>query len=125
MMTPDRPLRVLLFVLLALGLGGCDRSEGEGEVPTLLKTRFETEMKTILHDVKAAQESAAALEGNYLELDELRKRYLNRVVPETYTLTVTDVSATGFRAEITHGATGLSCRLEVGVGSGRGVPTCD
>jgi hypothetical protein len=109
--------------LLAVGLlGGCGDSEGgNGEVPTILKAQFQTQMKTILHDLQAAEEQASAIEDRYLGLDELRGRYFNRPVPDNYELSLADVSATGYRAEVVHKASGLRCRLEVG-GSGRGAP---
>jgi hypothetical protein len=81
-------------------------------------------MKTILHDLQAAEEQAAAIEDRYVGLEELRGRYFNRPVPENYELSMADVSSTGYRAEVVHKASGLRCRLEVG-GSGRGAPTCD
>jgi hypothetical protein len=114
----------LAGVLAIAGLGGCDSSEGDGEVPGILKVQFETQMKTILHDVQTAQEQAAAIEGTYLGLQELRPQYFNRPVPENYELSLTDASQTGYKAEVVHKASGLRCRLEVG-GTGRGSPTCD
>ncbi|UCC81938.1 MAG: hypothetical protein JSW46_13120 [Gemmatimonadota bacterium] len=112
--------------LLTIGvLGGCGDSEsGTGEVPPILKAQFQTQMKTILHDLQAAEEQAAAIEDRYLGLDELRGRYFNRPVPDNYELSLADVSATGYSAQVVHKASGLRCRLEVG-GSGRGAPTCD
>jgi hypothetical protein len=89
----------------------------------LLRVRFESEMKTILRDVKAAEEMAGASEGRYLELGELRSRYLSREIPDTYELTLADVSASGYRAEIVHGATGLRCVLDAS-GGGPGIPAC-
>jgi hypothetical protein len=119
-------LSVLAVVLLMAAGSGCGESESDG-LPAVLKTRFQTEMRTILHDLRLAQEQAAALEGGYLALDALRDRYFNRPVPESYLLTLSDVTPTGFRAEIEHKASKLSCRLVVG-GEGpaaEGVPVCD
>jgi hypothetical protein len=115
-----------LVGLLVIGLlGGCGDSEtGNGEVPPILKAQFQTQMKTILHDLQAAEEQASAIEDRYLGLDELRGRYFNRPVPDNYELTMADVTAASYRAEVVHKASGLRCRLEVG-GSGRGAPTCD
>jgi hypothetical protein len=112
--------------LLVIGaLGACGDSEtGNNEVPLILKAQFETQMKIILHDLQAAEEQAAAIEDSYLGLEELRGRYFNRPVPDNYELSMADVSATGYRAEVVHKASGLKCRLEVGE-SGRGAPTCD
>jgi hypothetical protein len=107
------------------GALACGEPKGEpGEVPSMLRTRFQSEMKAILHDLKAAEETAAALEGRYLELAPLREKYLSRAIPTAYELSVTQVSAQSFRAEVVHGASGLRCHLEVGVGAGRGVPVC-
>ena len=121
---PKRRISSFPIALLAAAvlLGACGGEEG-GEIPPMLRTRFETEMKTILREVKAAQETAAALEGVYLELDRLQGRFFTRPVPETYDLSLGDVSADGFTARIEHRATGLSCRLQVG-GGGAGVPSC-
>lgn len=114
-----------LIGLLVGGLGGCGDSEsGDGEVPQFLRVQFEAQMKTILHDLQAAEEQAAAIEDRYLGLEELRARYFNRPVPDNYELTLSDVSAAGYQAEVVHKASGLKCRLEVG-GEGRGAPTCD
>lgn len=107
----------LAAVLLA---GACDE-ESKEEEPSLLRVRFESEMKAILRDIKAAEEMAAISEGRYLELDELRSRYLSREIPGSYEISLTDVSGAGFRAEILHGATGLRCVLVAG---GGGAPTC-
>jgi hypothetical protein len=118
-------LSALAGLLLAGAPGGCGDSEsGNGEVPTILKAQFQTQMKTILHDLQAAEEQASAIEDRYLGLEELRGRYFNRPVPDNYQLTMADVTATGYRAEVVHKASGLRCSLEVG-GSGRGAPTCD
>jgi hypothetical protein len=112
-----------LVAILAVG-GACRGSEEEAALPAMLKTRFETEMKTILHDLKLAQETAHTLTGSYLELQPLQGQYFNRPVPETYDLVLSDVSSSAYRAVITHRASGLSCRLEVETGEARGVPVC-
>ena len=118
-------LSSLAGLFLVGALGGCGDSEsGNGEVPPLLKAQFQTQMKTILHDVKAAQEQAAAYEGKYLELEELKQRYLNRALPEGYDLSLHDVSATGYRAEVVHRASGLRCQLLEGGSGRRGLPEC-
>ena len=115
----------LLALVAALTAGvACRGSEEEAALPAMLKARFETEMKTILHDLKLAEETANALTGQYLELQPLQSQYFNRPVPETYDLQLTDVSGSGYRAVITHRASGISCRLEVETGEGRGVPIC-
>jgi hypothetical protein len=115
-----------MIVLLGLGgLGGCKRTENEDrEVPTILKAQFQTQMRTILHDLQAAEEQAAVIEGRYLDLEELRGTYFNRQVSDNYELSLSDVTATAYRAEAKHKASGLSCHLEVG-GSGRGSTICD
>lgn len=106
----------------------CGERESGGEVPPLMKERFQAEMRTILRDVKMAEEQAAALEDSYLELDALQARYLNRSVPERYRLSLSEVTAAGFRAEIEHEASGLRCRLVVSATpsgeAGTGVPNC-
>ena len=112
-------------ILIASIVGGCGSSDGpESEMPAMLKHRFEAEMKTILRDVKVAEEQAMVLEGAYLELEPLKARYMNRVVPDTYTLTIGGVTPEGFRAELVHRASGLTCQLEVG-GSGDGIAKCN
>jgi len=121
-------MKTVLELIAALGLLvtpiACSSETGEGEVPAMLRHQFQTQMKTILHDVKVAEEQAMAFDNKYLELEELRSAYFNRPVPDNYTLTIANVSASGFRAEVVHKASGLSCSLEVG-GSGGGVPKCD
>ena len=97
-------------------------------MPVLMKQRFETEMRAILRDVKMAEEQAAALEDRYVDLDVLQAKYFNRPVPEGYELTLSDVTAGGFRAEVGHKAGGLRCRLVVAATppeAGSGVPVCD
>jgi hypothetical protein len=117
------PLLLVLALLTAV-LAGCGSGERDAEVPQMLRQRFQTEMRTILRDIKMAEEQAMALEGQYLELGELKRKYFNRPVPDSYTLSLTEVSSAGFQAELVHQASGLSCRLEVG-GAGAGIPTCD
>ena len=114
---------------MILMLSACGESETAGEGPrSYLRTRFTAEMKAILRDVKMAEETAAAIGGRYVGLEELRRSYLNRAVPDTYELSLSDVSPSGYRAEIVHKTTGLRCRVAVGAaaaGSGEGVPTCE
>jgi len=121
-------MKRVLEVVAAMGLLfapiACSSETGGGEVPAMLRHQFQTQMKIILHDVKVAEEQAMAFDNTYLELEELRRTYFNRVVPDNYTLSIGDVSANGFQAEVVHKASGLSCNLEVG-GSGGGIPKCD
>ncbi len=123
------PIMVLLSAaLVGTGLWSCRSQENREEMPVLMKQRFEAEMRTILRDVKMAEEQAAALEDRYVDLDVLRTKYFNRPVPEGYELTLSDVTAGGFRAEVEHKASGLRCRLVVGAApqeAGSGVPSCD
>jgi hypothetical protein len=124
-MTRKLILASLAGLTVAGMLGACGDSETrDGDVPPLLKAQFQTQMKTILHDLQAAEEQASAIEDRYLGLEELRGRYFNRPVPDNYELSLSDVSASGYKAEVVHKASGLRCHLEVG-GSGRGAPTCD
>lgn len=118
---------ILAGACLVTPLAGCGSDQEGGETHQFLRARFEAEMKAILHDLQAAEEQAAAIEGRYLTLDQLRGTYLNRPVPESYTLTVTDVSTSGYRAEIVHGPTSLRCSLEVGgaTQARSGSPRCD
>ncbi len=116
---------VIAVLLLALAPFACRSSDrGEREVPAMLRYQFQTQMKTILRDVKVAEEQAGILDGKYLELSQLRPKYFNRTVPDNYTLSISDVSEVGFRAEVVHKASGLSCELVVGA-SGAGIPECD
>lgn len=109
---------------LAVVLAGCGGSDAdEQQVPAMLRHQFQTQMKTILHDLQVAQEQAATLEGSYLELAELRRKYFNRPVPENYELSLGEVTANSYSAEVVHKASGLSCRLEVG-GGATGVSRC-
>jgi len=113
---------VVAVVAAAIGLAACQDEEA-AETSPMLRVRFETEMKAILRDLQSAQEMAAVNEGGYLELERLRGRFFNRPVPETYTLSLSEVTRGSYTAEIEHRATGLSCRLQVG-GGGTGVATC-
>ena len=113
---------------LLVATGGCGGSDDDagGEMPNVLRAPLEAEMLTILNNVRVSQEQAATLEGSYLELDQLRGRYLNRDVPDKYELTISDVTATGFRSEILHKASGIRCTVEVSDEPGRhGSPICD
>jgi len=122
---PKLILSSLAGLLVVTALHGCGGSEsGNGDVPPLLKAQFQTQMKTILHDLQAAEEQASAIEDRYLGLEDLRGRYFNRPVPDNYELSLSDVSASGYKAEVVHRASGLRCHLEVG-GSGRGAPSCE
>ncbi|UCF19435.1 MAG: hypothetical protein JSU87_16165 [Gemmatimonadota bacterium] len=111
-------------ILTALACGACGGQREGDEMPAMLRQRFQTEMKMILRDVRLAEEQALALEGSYLGLDELRGRYMNRSLPEAYSVNLDSVTADGFVAEVMHRASGLSCRLAVGERRA-GVPRCD
>lgn len=117
-----------LAIALLCVAPGCERSESDG-VPRVLRARLETEMKAVLQDLRHAEERARALEDRYLALDELQRNYLSRSIPESYELTMADVTASGYRAEIVHRASGLRCRLATGAGGeggeGDGIPRCD
>lgn len=124
-MKRNAPVIALGIAFLATFAQACGPEEtGEAEVPQMLRVQFETQMKTVLHDLKVAQEQAMAFDGTYLELPELQRKYFTRVVPDNYSLTLTEVSGTGFKAQMSHTASGLTCRLEVGE-SGAGIPRCD
>ena len=121
-------LVLLSAMLVGAAVWSCRSQEGGGEMPPLMKQRFETEMRTILRDVKMAEEQAAAIEDRYVGLEELRAKYFNRPVPDGYELTVSEVTSGGFRAEVKHKASGLRCQLVVSSASpegGSGVPNCD
>jgi len=121
-------LVLLSATLIGSGVWSCGSQEGGGEIPPLMKQRFETEMRAVLRDVKMAEEQAAALEDRYVGLDVLQAKYFNRPVPDGYELTIRDVTPGGFRAEVEHKASGLRCQLVVSSGSpeqGSGVPRCD
>ncbi len=119
--------RSLVAWLLAVAAMGCrGQEEGEEQVPAVLRHQFQTQMKTILHDVQVAQEQASAFEGRYLEMAELRRKYFNRPVPENYELSLQEVSPDGYSAEVVHRRSGLRCWLAVGEGTGGGgVPRCE
>ena len=115
----------LVAALTLLTVSSCRSSDEETGMPAMLKIRFVTEMKTILTDVRRAEETAHTLGDRYLGLNELRGQYLSRSVPESYQLTLTDVTDSSYRAQVTHKASGLTCKLEVGSGQGSENPTCD
>jgi len=120
-------LMLTIAVLGGTGLWSCGSSDGREEMPALMKQRIEAEMRAILRDVKMAEEQAAALEDGYVEFGVLEAKYFNRPVPEAYVLSLGDVTAAGFRAEVLHRASGLRCRLVVAAGepeAGTGVPNC-
>lgn len=120
----SRHVTIAAFAALIATGAACKESEREAALPALMIARFETEMKVILHDLKLAEETAHALGDSYLELGELTGAYFTRPVPEKYELVLTDVSAEGYRAQMTHTASGITCELEVGGAAGRGVPIC-
>lgn len=122
---------LVLSIIGAAGIAGlaCGRNEegaGEEEGSQLIRVRFESEMKVILRDLGAAEETARAQGGRYLDLPELQRAYLTRPLPSSYRLQLSEVTADGYRAEIEHGPTGLRCELVVGAGpgAGRGSPRC-
>ncbi len=119
--------RHVTIVALAaiLAAAACRGSEKEAALPAMMVARFETEMKTILYDLKLAEETAYVLADKYLELEELTGAYFTRPVPESYELGLSHLSEEGYRARISHKASGLSCELEVGTGPGSGVVTCE
>lgn len=121
---------ITALVLSALvawpGCGGGQNGAAGEEGSRLLRVRFETEMKVILRDLAAAEETARTQNGRYLGLEELRGAFFTRPVPSPYRLQVSGVTADGYRADIEHGPTGLRCELVVasGRGGGRGSPRC-
>jgi hypothetical protein len=120
-----------LWVVAAMGLFvatmACSSGEERQEMPALMKQRFETEMKLILHDLRLAQEQAYSLEGHYVEFEALEGEYFSRHVPEAYELTLKDVTLQGYRAEVTHKPSELRCELLMTETSqpGTGIPRCD
>lgn len=110
-----------------MGVLACSSGEEQQEMPALMKQRFETEMKLILHDLRLAQEEAYSLEDQYLQFEALEGEYFNRHVPEAYELTLKDVTLQGYRAEVIHKPSGLRCELLVTETSqpGSGIPRCD
>ena len=122
--------RVMLAASLLL-IGGCEGKSESAEVdaepgrglPAMVRARYTTELKTILRDVQMAQERASANEGHYLGLGELKSQYFTQPVREGIELSFTGVSESGYKAEIVHKASGITCHLEVSGGS-RGKPRC-
>ncbi len=116
----------LLLLSLAVGAcGGEGSPEGRaGSAAEMVRAPIMTEMKTILRDIRSAQERAAATSGAYLDWDELREGYMSRPIPEAYTVRVDRVTADGFRARVEHRRSGLACELVVEPGSGSGSPEC-
>ncbi len=93
-----------------------DREPPPADAPNVLRTPLLAEMKTLLREVGIAEEQASIENGRYLGLTELRRRYFNGVVRPVFQLSIKDVSATGYRAEVIHGRTGVSCWSIVGPG---------
>lgn len=118
----------ILFVGLVTAfatLSGCGRDAepeaGEEEsavpqLPAMLRARFLTEMKMILIDIQRSEERAAVQGGSYLGLEELKRNYLSRPIPETYSVAVGDITRDGYSVEIIHIRTGLRCALVAGGG---------
>jgi hypothetical protein len=124
-------MRRMLWVVAAMGLlvtpMGCGSGDEPQEMPPLMKQRFQTEMKVILHDLRLAQEEAYSLEGQYVEFEALEGEFFTRPVPEAYELTLKDVTLDGYRAEVVHKPSGLRCELLMTETSqpGSGIPRCD
>ncbi len=112
------------MAIALLSVAACSTDEETG-MPAMLKTRFQTEMKTILNDVRRAEATAHTLGGRYLNMSELQGEYFSRSVPDTYELTLSDVTDSSYRAQVKHKASGLTCKLEVGTGQGNENPNCD
>ncbi len=117
------------WVILALAV--CSPACGTGEedsepaqVPSLLRTRFTSEMKIILRDIQTSEETARAITGSYVDWDELRRTYLSRLLPDSYEIKLTEVSANSYRAEIVHRHTGLTCGITATAGGTGNVSTC-
>lgn len=102
---------------------GLDREPPPADAPNVLRTPLTAEMKTLLREVRVAQEAASLANGRYLSLSELRGRYFNSPVRPVFQLSIDDVTATGYRAEVIHGKTGVRCWSVVGPGRA-GAPTC-
>lgn len=112
---------------LAVCVPGCDGGEEESEpaeVPSLLRTRFTSEMKMILRDIQTSEETARAATGSYVDWDELRRTYLSRSLPASYEIKLSEVTASGYRAEIIHQHTGLTCSITASAGSTGNLSTC-
>ena len=115
-----------LALLLILPLWSCGGEEAaERKVPAPLRTRFNTEMMAILHDIRLAEETARAVDGNYVGWEELRRSYLSRNIPSAYEIEMQDLTATSYRVEIQHTPSGLSCRLQVADAGAPGSPSCE
>ncbi len=93
-----------------------DREPPPADAPNVLRDPLLAEMKTLLREVGIAEEQASIENGRYLGLTELRRRYFNGVVRPVFQLSIKDVSATGYRAEVIHGRTGVRCWSIVGPG---------
>lgn len=91
-----------------------DREPPPADAPNVLRTPLVAEMKTLLREVRLAEEQASIENSRYLSLTELRRRYFNRPVRPVFQLTIKDVTATGYRAEVVHGRTGVRCWSIVG-----------
>ncbi len=86
-----------------------DREPPPADAPNVLRTPLLAEMKTLLREVGLAEEQASIENSRYLSLTELQRRYFNRPVRPVFQLTIKDVTATGYRAEVVHGRTGVRC----------------
>lgn len=116
---------VLLLILPLWACGGEEAGETERQVPSMMRTRFNAEMMAILRDVQLAEETARAVDGAYVDWEELRRSYLSRSIPSNYQIEMKDLTTTSYRVDIRHGPSGLSCRLEVAGAGARGSPTCE
>lgn len=127
-MRASRWKRAAAIALAAGILAGCgeerraaeDRGEAAAE---LVWAPIQTEMKTVLRDIRIAQEQARSARGRYIAWGELERDFLARAVPDAYRVELSGVSATGYRAEVIHERSGLRCGLEEGTSGSRG-PTC-
>ena len=116
-------LVVAALTIASAGCRGEDSEGGGGELPAIIRTRFTTEMKSILRDIRLAEDIARVETGSYVDWAKLRGSFLSRSIPDTYEVRLIDLTSASYRAEVTHARTGLTCQLTAGSGSASAV--CD
>ena len=103
-------------------LGKGDRNTGLAKLPINRHVKFVQDRQA----VPQFTDEHAQVEIEAVVAEALKEGKGRRVLaPGGYELTLSEVTRSSYRAQVTHKASGLSCKLEVGTGGGSENPTCE